>query len=481
MGMKSLVAARSGASRRWCASLAIGATLASAACGSDRLQIPQYNAPTIEGANADAVGVVRLLATGILLTDRNNRLGFVSDVGVFGRESYNYFPTDARTVSHYLIGQPGPNGTRLLDPTGFASGNWNAWYGNIKNASNLLAVLETANLPNEQKAATRGFARTSKALDLYYLIVTRDSLGVPTQIPADPTTPAPWQTRDQVFTYISALLDSAKSDLQSAGAAEFPFSLHSGYTGFTTPATYLRFNRAIAARVLVNRGSLGCAACYAQALTALNESFIKTPTSLADLDLGVYHVYSGTPGDALNGMNFVVDPNRLAHSSTVNDAQTQPSGAKDDRVLRKIGALAQPRQAPGSNNGIAANYYFTMYPSTTSPAPIIRNEELILLRAEAEIQTNALAAALADINLIRTISGKLAPLATLGADPIGTLLYERRMSLLWEGHRWNDVRRYGRLGTLPLDLTTHFVARVMPVPKTECDARPPALDPPVGC
>lgn len=463
------------------AALSLAIAVSAAACGSDRLAIPQYNAPTIEGANADPVGVVRLLATGILLTERNNRAAFVEDVGVFGRESYIYFPTDARSVSHYLIGEPGPNGTRELDPTGFASGDWNGMYNNIKNETNLLAVVDKANLTSEEKAGVRGFARTFKALDLYYLIVTRDSLGVPVSIPDDPTNPAPWQSRDQVWTTISALLDSAKADLQSAGSTPFPFTLHSGFNGFDTPSGFLKFNRALAARVLVNRGSLGCTTCYASALTALDESFIQAAASQADLDIGVYHVYSATAGDRLNSMNFVVDPNELAHASTVNDAELQPSGAKDDRVLRKIAQLPQPRPAPGSNNGIPADYYFTIYPTTTSPAPIIRNEELLLLRAEAELQTGATAAALTDLNTVRTVSGKLAPLTSLGSDPIGTLLYERQMSLLWEGHRWNDMRRFGRLSQLPLDLSTHFVARVMPIPKTECDARPKALQPAIGC
>src|SRR2546423_7420955 len=186
-------------SRSWRAiAISMALTVAAGACSSDRLNIPNYNAPTIEGANKDPVGVIRLLATGILLLDRNNRAGFVEDVGVFGRQSYIYFPTDARTVSHYLIGQPGAGGTKQLDPTGFASGNWNQWYRNLKNEANLLAVVETANLANEQKAGARGFARTFKALDLYYLIVTRDSLGAPISIPNNPTQPAPWQSRDQV-------------------------------------------------------------------------------------------------------------------------------------------------------------------------------------------------------------------------------------------------------------------------------------------
>ena len=468
--------------------IAVALTVAAGACSSDRLNIPNYNAPTIEGANQDPIGVIKLLATGILLLDRNNRAAFVEDVGIFGRESYTYFPTDARSVSHYLIGQPGPGGTKVLDPTGFASGNWNQWYRNLKNEANLLAVVESANLPADQKSGARGFAETFKALDLYYLIVTRDSLGVPVDIPVDPTKPAPWKTRDEVWSYISALLDDAKTQLQAAGSSTFPFDLHSGFAGFDTPSGFLKFNRALAARVLANRGSLGCAACYTQALTALNESFIKNAASQADLDVGVYHIYSNTSGDVLNGMNFVADPNQLAHASTVADAQLQPGGAKDDRVLRKVSALPQPRPAPGSNNGIPATYFFTMYTSTTTPAPIIRNEELILIRAEAEIQTAALGPALTDINMVRTISGKLAPLASLGADPIGTLLYERRMSLLWEGHRWNDMRRFGRLSQLPLDCTgtncgatVHFVASVMPVPKTECAARATPEQPTVGC
>ena len=88
-------------SRSWRAvAAAVALTVGAGACSSDRLNIPNYNAPTIEGANQDPIGVIKLLATGILLLDRNNRAGFVEDVGVFGRESYIYFPTDARSVSH---------------------------------------------------------------------------------------------------------------------------------------------------------------------------------------------------------------------------------------------------------------------------------------------------------------------------------------------------------------------------------------------
>jgi hypothetical protein len=61
------------------------------------------------------------------------------------------------------------------------------------------------------------------------------------------------------------------------------------------------------------------------------------------------------------------------------------------------------------------------------------------------------------------------------ADPdaaLTQLLYEKRYSLLWVGgHRWIDLRRYDRLGTLPLDLPVHTVNDRYPIPGDEQLAR----------
>jgi len=119
--------------------------------------------------------------------------------------------------------------------------------------------------------------------------------------------------------------------------------------------------------------------------------------------------------------------------------------------------------------------------------PIIRNEELILLRAEANLGLNQDAAALTDINLIRASAGGLDPIAgpawagLSDAEQLDELLYNKRYSLLFEGgHRWIDMRRYGRLDQLPLDVSTHTIHPRFPFPVFECDAR--AGDPPAtGC
>lgn len=454
-----------------------GALLVAAACGVDRLSIPNYNAPTQTGLASDPAGV-QLLATGLLIGQRNSRAQPIMDFGQFGREVYNYFPTDGRTQSNYLIGIPGP---QRLERAGFASGGWAPRYQDMKNAVGLIKTANASSLPADQKKAASGFAKTMRALDLLYVISGRDSLGAPVDIPDDFTKPAPFVSRDSVYKFIAAMLDDAKADL--TGASAFPFTLSAGFAGFDSPAGFLKFNRAIRARTDIYRATLGCGnPCYTSALAALGESFV-TPVggsgSLASLNTGVYVNFSAASGDVQNGLSFAVTNSIFAHASAVTDAQTKANGQPDDRLTRKVAANATTVNAPGGIN-IPANWHFILYANNASSVPIIRNEELILLRAEANIGLANLGAALADINDIRQVSGGLAPLASLGVNPLDALMYEKRYSTLFEGLRWVDMRRWGRLDQLPIDKPGQFVAKVMPIPQSECDAR--AAQPTVnGC
>jgi len=92
--------------------------------------------------------------------------------------------------------------------------------------------------------------------------------------------------------------------------------------------------------------------------------------------------------------------------------------------------------------------------------------------------------AVAYLNAIRAYAGLTASSVTTASSNAAfedELLKQRRFSLFAEGHRWVDMRRYGRLDQLPRDLTTgtnaHFVARVMPIPQSECLVRARANDP----
>jgi hypothetical protein len=443
------------------------ATMLLAGCSADRLNVPNFN----EASTDQPVDrpLLQNLASGILAEQRGGMAALISNVGILGRESYLYTSSEPRNTTLFL-------GTFPLDNSGFTNGQWDPRFRNARNA---LALVSTANsaafLSEAEKNAVRGFANTMRALDLFYVIATRDTIGIPTVIDAVTNQPQPFVSRDSAYRFISGILDSAATQLSAAGSAAFPFTLPPGFAGFNTPATFRQFNRGLAARVHVYRGTLDCgSSCFSAALAALQDgqSFLNAAPG-ADLRRGVYHTYSTAAGDALNTLSIPVTPDQIAHSSIRTDAQLQSNGARDQRFVTKIRSIAT-RNAPGGIAvGIPTDVGFSLYPEQTTPVPILRNEELILLRAEANIGLNNFAAALSDLNMIRTTAGLLPPISSLANRDaaIDALLYEKRYSLLWEGHRWFDVRRWGRLLTLPLDIPTHFRARVLPVPQAECLAR----------
>jgi hypothetical protein len=166
----------------------------------------------------------------------------------------------------------------------------------------------------------------------------------------------------------------------------------------------------------------------------------------------------------------------VAVPSFLTDAQRRADGTPDLRASSK----AQVTPTCLSQSGVTSCVKLTRYASVTADVPIIRNEELILLRAEANIALGDRAAALTDLNYVRVNAGGLAPLPSNHAgNLVDELLYNRRYSLFFEyGHRWVDMRRYGRLDQLEKLLPVHRVFPLLPFPQLECLARGNA---PRGC
>jgi hypothetical protein len=443
------------------------AVLLSASACKDLL-VPDYNNPSLEDLTTNPTPTkIAQASQGLLIGTRigiGEQNGYVSLTGIVGRESYNFDPADPRFITEMLIG-PLDGGSPAFGGNLFA-----APYRNIRNANILLGALNTVvGLTTAQKAAVEGFAKTIQALDYLNVINTRDDLGAPLDVNIGPTAaPAPIVAKVAIFTQIATLLDDGFTQL-NAGGSTFPFVLSPGFASFATPVEFAKFNRALKARVEAYRGN------YATVLTALNGSFLNTSAALT---LGAYHSYSTGSGDTQNALFDPTGRAILAHPSIVTDAENKPNGTLDARVLAKVSQLAAPRTV----QGVTTDLVFTIYNSNTAPIPIIKNEELILLRAEARYFTNDLVGALNDINLIRTTSGGLASRGPFlnQADFVAELLKQRRYSLLFEGgHRWIDARRFGLLSTLPLALPTHTIPTRWPFPEAECLARVPA--PTQGC
>jgi hypothetical protein len=460
--------------------LALSATLVLAACDFD---VADLNRPALDQVNTSPTpALIAALATGLVAGERADiaqRIGYVSELGILGRESYVFSGSDNRFVTELLIAPS-------LDPStpNFGGNFWVAEYANLRNANLLLHALDNpalVGLTDAQKESYRGFTKTMMALDFLKIINTHDFNGAAIDVDLPVGQLAPIVGRDAVFARIALLLDQAQVHLAGASPA-FPFALGNGFTSFNTPATFLLVNRALAGRVAVYRKQ------FTAALAALGASFLDTTQPLT---LGVYHSFGNGSGDLQNTLNTT---DILAHPSIVTDAENLASApavcngppvltgdaafahaCQDSRVQAKVVAVAPVTGVDGLTSG----YGFIMYPNTDSPVAIIRNEELILLRAEANIGLGNFATAATDIDFIRQNSGglpklkDLSPPVTLDAtNALDQLLKQKRYSLLFEGgHRWIDARRYNKLGTLPIDKPDQRVQTAFPIPQAEVNAR----------
>jgi starch-binding outer membrane protein, SusD/RagB family len=442
------------------------ASLLLAACGS--LDIGDLNDPGLDEFQKNptpasvAAGAVGLLIEMRDDTAANN--GYISHLGILGRESYNFDGSDPRFITELLEGSLNP-GNRV-----FGGNFWENPYKNIRAANILLAATDVvAGLDMEQKEAVRGWTKTLMALEYLRVINTHDTNGAVIQVSSDLRTLDPISSKDEVFTHIKKLLDEGKAHLLAGGMA-FPFMPGAGFVGFDTPMTFLRANRAIKARVDVYTGD------NAGALTALGESFLSADAAMPNLGLGIFLAFSTGSGDRTNPLT---DPNIFVNPSVRRGAEMGANGAIDLRVSTKV-TMVMERTA----RDLTSSEAFTLYQSPNAPVPIIRNEELILLRAEAGFRTN-LAQAIMDVNFIREKSGGLPPRADLTMDNIlDEILKQRFYSLLFEGgHRWLDMRRHGRLDQLPndhptatMDVPAHVpVHPRFPIPQNETDARNPPM------
>lgn len=439
------------------------AVLASAAsvqgCSDSTFDIPNPNSPELTDLQRNPTAPAIIDATqGLLVGARagiSAQSGYIPQTGILGRESYTLDNSDPRYVDQIVGGDLNPG------DGAFGGSGWTPRYANIRLGNVVLNALDNPSLTgftNAQKEAIRGFVKTMQALDYLLIINLRDTNGAVVDVNvAVGEIPGPIVGKDAVFDHIVKLLDEAQAHL-NAGGNSFPFRLSEGFQGFNTPLTFLQFNRALRARVAVYRKN------YPQALTALGNSFLNPS---APLTLGVYYTFGTGGGDVTNGI--AASPNIFAHPSIRSGAQTQPGGATDARIAAKTAPLATPL----SRQGITTNVAQRVYVDLTTPIPIVRNEELILLRAEARWFTGNREGALADLNLIRQRSGGLAPIAMPATDEvfITALLRERESSLFLEGHRWIDYRRFGRLNQLPLARPTDRVPNAFPIPRNECLAR----------
>lgn len=436
------------------------------ACNADQLNLPNVNSVTPSGAAANPRQGLQLSANGILAQLRASAGAYNRDLALFGREAWYFQLQDSRWTTGYF--------RDFNDNTSFATGNWGGRFANLRNLASFQSTVNQSTLSPGQKAGASGVRQTIEALEYLYLVNTRDSLGVPIGVDIENFQRMfPFVSRDSVFSYIANTLDAGYANLTTSGAEisfNLPVSGGAGFAGFTTALTFARFNRALKARVEVYRASLlGRTASWAAASTALGQSFIEGVLTSGNLNVGPAHIYSAAPGDVLNPMATTFAPDLYANMTIFTDAGIPQT---DTRITSKL-LVGQPSRSQAGADPSTAR--FSVYAANISPISIIDHEELWLLQAEIQANTGNLAAATTTLNAIASVAGgqagnRYTTFASL-ADFTTALLNERRMSLLLEGHRWIDLRRYSRLSTLPNGGAGFSVARRQVLPQLECQAR----------
>lgn len=433
-------------------------------------QIIDPNSPSVETVLSNATAAqLDQLGVGVQSAMRNGYANLRLVAGSIGREVYNLSSTETTWVTELL----GTTNGGLNNNTGF-----NSYYNDFaqirrraelfqRSANNTTAITEL------QKNSIRGFCNTTEAwamlknLNMQYQNGIRISF-TDLAAPGDLLKPGPFVSYDAGLTEIKRLLDLGATQLSNSSPT-FAFSMTSGWAGFTTPATYKTFNRAVAAEVAIYQKD------WTGALTALNGSFLNIGGSIAT---GPVFTYSTTSGDMTNpsfkNKDDIASP-VVAQALFVSQAE-----AGDTRVFGASAKIAK-RTTPRSFGGLVGEYDVFMYPNNTAPISIMRNEELILIYAEAKIQTGDFPEAVKALDAIRTSAG-LKPLATakptIIADKdklIDEMLNQRRYSLFYEGHRWFDMRRYDRLNQLPNDLPTAkvYVQMIRPFAEVQWDLKNP--------
>lgn len=460
--------------KKYTVALAAGLVLASGCI--DKTIVSPENSPTVDALNGALTAAgLQTLVLGVLAQDRAhvNTAAYLELSEIYARDAYRIDPNEPRYVTETLGG--------TADPGGFSgSGGWTNAYVAIRSANTILKALPgavTSQVSPAQNSAARGFVQTIKALDYYRVLELRDTLGIALQ-PDDPAAVGPIICKSSALAYIAALLDSANTALATAGpTTTLPITLPSGFSGFgrdySQVSNIILLNRGLKGKVDFYRAldrSAPKPALFATAAAELTQALGAAPGAVpaSQFQTGAYVTFVS----GLENATSVLDDPRLG----VNPKAAAALQAGDTRASKIVArstiagfGLTTSQTYVGSLSSNSANL--------TRPLGILRDEELVLLRAQANIEAGQTAVALLDINSVRANYGlpnlTLADVPTLAAAR-QAVLYEKRYSLFFEGpQRLVDLRAYGLLNAanLPAEVTGDPFNSAFPIPKGEADAR----------
>jgi hypothetical protein len=426
--------------------------------------VPSFANPT---AVPTSTSGVQNAVTGVFSASRDDQQGYLMIMAGFARDAFVFLTSDVQFIT-------GPGGLEA-DPLDITSllDVWNNEFTAALEVNATIATLPTiSTYTSAQVAAITGVLQTMKALNFMYLAETHDTLGIPLYAIGNGPT-SPYCNKD-VWAYIVALLDSGNADLNTAGPLPLPVALPSGFASVgntaapsTTPGAFAAFNRALAGKAglelayAIARSSpataptpttpgLPNAAALTRADSAMLASALYSPAAIMPPPgggyspdaYGVYHSFSAQSGDLPNPLNVYATA-----VAALYDLQYDVDTLHDQRWLNKFSV--NPIALQGTNeNGTASRYLYSAFLNVASPVPIVRDEELTLVRAQIRLGLGDFAGAIALINTVHQQAGGFATPLTITPSYTAvrdTLMKEQRISTALEGSgdRAITIRMYG--------------------------------------
>jgi hypothetical protein len=423
--------------------------LAALTVGCNESVVPNYNAPTSLPHTAAAL---QNEVTGAFDAGRTDIGNFELFMDAFARNSGYFTSSEQRWV---LVG----TGSVAVNPGDIFVGPvvWDFYYNGIKGIDTIIAgvpklQISTAGglapFPPATQEAMFGMMETLKSLYFMYILETRDTLGIPMN-GVGQATAAPILCNRDAWAQIVAMLDSASDSLTKAGpATKFPVLLPPGFSQVSASAgAFQGFTLGLRGKARLyyayttgrptdtlsvgspNTAQLDSAMADIQAAAPIYSASLTAAEAVAANDFGVFHTFSTLSNDVQNPINTNAQATYVLYDA-LNDIDTL-----DNRFVAKY-ADAGPTGGPTSPGApIGSTFHYVNNMSGSEPLPIMRNVELQLLLAEAEISRQRYAPAIALLRQLRTVVGGLAD-TVVNADYVSArnfFLKEQRVSLLSDG------------------------------------------------
>lgn len=397
----------------------------------------------------------------------------------------------------------------------FVAALWNGYYSGISRANQALAALQTASLVPATKNQLIGEVRFIRAY--YYFNLVRFFGKVPkvVRVPKDAqdanTDPA-FQTRapvDTIYDVITQDLQFAINNLQVRNQSGVGHA-NKGAAQALLAKTYLyrkNWQQVLTlTQALVSSGQYTLVPDYSiiwRYAGANNaESIFETQSGTfnnADLAVAGYSTWQGPrvgPKGGWTDLGFGFDTPTpdLVNAYEPGDKRKASTIITIDRSGRGLGTvLYDGFRIPSGDSVQNAYYNYKAYQSENKNIEpflgnrdrkqknirLLRYADVLLMNAEAANELGQPAAAIANLNLIRSRAGLPATKAASQADLRTAIWNERRLELAMEHDRFFDLVRQGRAAQVMRAAGKNFVAgkhELLPVPSLQIQLSGGKLD-----